>query len=221
VAVRISVALQHHPSRAELVAQLLPEFEPLSVDVVSDPQPDGPRATWRTYRRALETTPSTASHRVIIQDDVELCRSFPTVLERAIAARPDRFLVLCVCGDPMPSKMAVLKAHQDGRTFAELNHDRWVPTIALVWPAAMIQPALEFVDAQPWPQAFKADDEIVMRIAVGLKIRPLATVPSLVEHPDRVESVKRKRKAFAGRDRGRVAALFMPDDVDPLELVWA
>jgi hypothetical protein len=217
----ISVAIQHHPTRAELVAQLLPKLEPLSVDVVSDPEPDGPRATWRTYRRALETTPATASHRVVIQDDVELCREFPTVLARAIAARPDRLLVLCVCGHPMPSKMAVLRAHQNGQPFAELGRDRWIPTIALVWPVELIAPALAYVTAQPWPEAFKADDEIVMRIAVGMKILPLATVPSLVEHPDLVESVKRKRRAFGGRDKGRVAALFMPADVDPLELVWA
>jgi hypothetical protein len=218
--VTIAIAVQHHPRRGELLPPLLQALEPCPVDVVSDQDPGGRLCTWPTYRRALELTPAWATHRLVLQDDVEFCPGFLPVLDRVVAARPDRLVALCVCGNPAPSAYAVRQAHVRGESFVELPKDRWVPTIALVWPAQLIVAALEFVDAARWPATFLADDEIVMRVCEGLGIRALACVPSIVEHPDRVHSVMSKRRASGGANPGRVAACFVPAGVDPLDLAW-
>lgn len=213
---RISAAIQHHPARASLLAPLRASLAPLDVQVAVDPLPAGKPAAWRAYRLALESTPPDATHRLIVQDDAEPCADFALLLERAIAAEPDRLLVLCVCGLPAELARAVNLARHEGRAWAELRSPRWIPAIALLWPTPLIPEALDWIDRQTtWPRDFLADDEILMRTMAGLGETPLATVPSLVQHPDRVVSVIGKRKPLDGANPGRVAAWYDPAP-DPL-----
>lgn len=220
---KLSVAVQHHPRRAETLHDLVSALTPLSIQVVHDPEPDSPiPSSWRTNRLALETTPEWATHRLVIQDDTRPCRSFPTVVARAIAARPDRVLVLCVCGRPAVTARRIRIAFGVGESWATLHRNQWVPTLALVWPVRVIGPLLEHVARQGWPERFTADDEIIARALSRLREPALASVPSLVQHDDLVPSLLGSRhKAKGGRDEGRVAALFADDAVsDPLEIDW-
>lgn len=212
---KVSVAIQHHPRRVDLLPPLLALLAPLDVEVVADPSPDAKPAAWRAYRLALETTPADATHRLVIQDDAEPCSNFDVLLERAIAARPDRLLVLCVCGEPRELARTMRDARERREPWAELRNPRWIPAVANVWPAALIPRALEWIDGHRWPHSFVADDEILMRAMGGLGEVALAPVPSLVDHPDRVASVIGKRRPLAGGNPGRVAAYFDPDP-DPL-----
>lgn len=212
----ISVAIQHHPARAEILPRLISRLTPLSVQVIRDPQPEARRDPWRTYRHVLETTPEWATHRVVIQDDAAPCRRFPELLRAAIAARPDRMLCLCVCGRPSHTAHAVLRAGSKGDAWIVLHRNQWVPCIGLVWPTRLIGAALAWIDGQHWPRDFIADDEIIGRVARGLREHVLATVPSLVQHEDIVPSLAGKQ-ARAGKDAGRVAALF---EEDPREIDW-
>jgi hypothetical protein len=206
--VRLSVAVQHHPSRADLLPPLLRSLEPLDVEVVVDPDPDGPVDAWRSYRPCLERTPD-GCYRVILQDDVRVCNDFAATLERVVAAQPDALIVLCVCGLALLSSRDVRNAHWRGASWARLVHRQWVPVLATVWPPGLPQRALPWVDLQGWPRMFRADDEVVGRIADGLCLDVLATVPSIVQHDDMVESLC--RQADYGRNPARVAALFYED----------
>lgn len=218
---RLSVAVQHHPSRAELLPPLLAALEPLPVDVVSDPEPEGRPDTWRTYRAALEATPEWATHRVILQDDARPCRRFPETLERAVASQPEGLLVLCVCGLARAAAHDVTRAAYYGHPWTRLIRRTFVQTIGLVWPAAVTRAGLEWVDAQGWPRMFTADDEIVGRIAEGLSLDVLATVPSLVQHDDLVPSLT-GRPVGLGRNPQRQAVLFEdePAGVDWTAVPW-
>lgn len=207
---RLSVAIQHHPARSEILSRVISGLTPLHAEVVRDPEPDGDRHPWRTYRLALERTPEWATHRLIVQDDALPCVSFPALLRAAVEAQPDRLLALCVCGRPTLCARDALAANARGDAWIVLRRNQWVPVIALVWPARLVRPALEWVAGQSWPREFYADDEIVGRIARGLGETVLATVPSLVQHEDVTPSLIGKRHR-AGGDPGRVAALFHPD----------
>lgn len=217
---RLSIAIQHHPRRAAIVPALVDAIGG-HVEVVSDPAPDDPfPSPWRTYAHALERTPIRATHRVILQDDVFVCRDFARAVEDAVAARPDRLLSLFVAGAPAEHARAVRQACQADHPWCELDYMRWCPAVALVWPIRLIPACLEFVEAQRWPDAFRADDEIIGRFLRQARERPLATVPSLVEHPDVEPSLVGDRTA-AGRDHGRVAACFIHPDCDPTSIDWA
>lgn len=218
--IRLSVAVQHHPVRTALLDALLVALSGCDVEVVSDPDPDGVRSAWRTYREALETTPAWASHRLVVQDDATPCRDFTKVVERAITARPGRMLALCVCGNALATVPVIYRSAQNDESWAVLNSRQWVPAVAVVWPVRMIEPGLAFVDKQHWPEGFNADDEIIGRIVNHLEEHVLCTVPSLVEHNDLEPSAAGERTMY-GRDPGRVTACPPPADCDLLSIDWA
>lgn len=224
--VKLSVAIQHHPKRPYLVEPLLAALAPgPEPDVVADPEPDGHPSPWRTYRHALETAPAGATHRLVIQDDAHPCRDFQEAARRAVSARPEALVVFCVLGAPRSWAARVMVAAGAGRSWAELDVHRlrtWVPVVAISWPVSLVEPVLGWIDRQRWPATFVADDEVVGRAANGLRLPTFATVPSLVEHPDDVESAVGRRTPRHGLDHQRVAACFIDDEeCDPLSIDWA
>lgn len=190
-------------------------------EIVYDPMPPNtPPSAWRTYREALERTPAGATHRLIIQDDSLLCRDFAEVLPRVAAAQPDALVCLFVAGHPTNCANAVFAACDADRPFCDLPVAQWIPAVATMWPVSLIAPALEYVDGQAWPAAFCADDEIIGRAVRALGARVVATVPSLVEHPDEVESIAGRWRPMAGKNANRVAACFIHDLCEPLAIDW-
>lgn len=217
---RISFAVQHHPSRADLIGPLL-ETIGADVEVVTDPDPRHPfPSPWRTYQHALERTPIRATHRLILQDDVRVCRDFAVTAARAIQARPDRLIAFFVSGRLQEHIRAVTAACDADVPWCELGYLSWCPAVALAWPIRLVPAILNFVDKQQWPPEFRADDEIVGRFLRFAKEHPLASVPSLVEHPDLSPSLVSKRAAY-GQDPGRIAACFIHPDCDPGLIDWA
>jgi hypothetical protein len=190
-------------------------------DLVFDPAPgDSLRSPWRTYRRALEETPPSATHRLVLQDDVIVCDYFLTGAERAIRARPNRMLFFFVPGTPQQFVILMREACDAGQTWAEVELRGWAPVVATLWPVDLIAPCLAFDDARraagAWPPGFVADDEIVGRfIRETGQAWPLACVPSLVEHPDTVPSIMNgHRNVGDGLNSGRRAAIWIGDYPD-------
>lgn len=220
----LSIAIQHHPARSELLRPLISALTPgPPPQVIFDPEPEAPiRSPWRCYRRCLETAPAGATHRLIIQDDALVCRDFSEAARRAVEARPDALVVFSVLGAPHRWKSAVLHAGGRRESWAELDvafYPSWIPVIAVCWPTARIAPALAWVDEQDWPEGFVSDDEIVGKIAVALGLPVWATVPSLVDHPDEVDSMMRRRR-FQGSNPQRTAPCFISPDCDALGIDW-
>lgn len=213
----VSFAVQHHPARAAMLAALLTRIGG-DVDAPGDPEPDGQPNPWRCYRHTLQTTPPGATHRVVLQDDVEVCDGFRPAVEAAIAAQPARLLALFVGGRPVEHALALYRASDKGHSWAELRPDRWCPAVALCWPVEMIEPFLHYVEMQRWPAGFRADDEMIGRWLRTQGQGALATVPSLVEHPDVVPSLI-GRRAWGGADVGRVAACYI-GDCDVTTIDW-
>jgi hypothetical protein len=178
----------------------------LPTEIVIDPDPEGPRSSWRTYRQALETTPGWASHRLIIQDDAQPCKRFSELFPGRVAERPDRLLILCVCQEPREGADRVRRAAAIGRRWVTL-YGPHIPTVATVWPIGLIKSFLAWVDLdqQEWgDQIYATNDDWVVGAFVddpGEIVGALACVPSLVQHPDTEPSL-------LGRSAGRTAAVF-------------
>lgn len=212
------VLVQHHPKRVELLAPLLASVP--RAQVVADPDPTGYPSPWRTYRECL-LQPIQTTHRVVLQDDVEVCRNFEAVIEKVIAARPLNPVALFVGGQPRTAIEAMGHACAHEETFAEYPSDTWLAAVAVLWPTDVIEKIVAWVDKQRWPVEFRADDEILGRAARAYQIPLLATVPSLVEHPDVVESVTGRNRHMRGVNTDRVAWCFADKvGIDPLELDW-
>jgi hypothetical protein len=175
--VRLSIAIQHTPKRdGDPVYQRLREaLEPAGAKVVVDPT-GANTETWPTYAECLRSTPQTATHRLIVQDDCEVCPNFVAGVRKAVEARPDNLLSLFLSFRPQASTIASIEACERGYAWSILDNREWCPTQALVWPAFLIGPMLR-LDVRT-----TADDE---RVGVFLNQRgiyALSSVPSLVEH---------------------------------------
>lgn len=205
--VRVSVAIQHHPSREHLVGPLLDALG--GAEVVTDPDPTGVRSPLRTYLEALRRTPPDATHRLVVQDDALPCRGFPVRMGLLVAERPDVLMPLFLPG-AAPHRRVVLLASKAGERWATLD-PTWIPTVALVWPVEMAVRFLAWADETLDPEKRHGDDGPVGRWAARSRVRAVGPVPSIVQHPD-VEPSTIGRRAGAGRNRARVAARFIDDE---------
>lgn len=208
----VSVAIQAHPARAAMAEELNGCLGGRA-EIVYDPAPDDSlRSPWRTYREALERTPADATHRLILQEDVYVCDYFLDAVGAAVAAQPDRPLLFFVPGTPPHYVRAVLAACDRDESWAEMELRTWVPVVAMLWPARLIGPLLSWFDTQGFPAGMVADDEIVGRFLRAVEEPPLASVPSLVEHPDTVPSIMNGHRWNGdGKNPGRRAACWIGD----------
>lgn len=173
---------------------------------------------WRCYRECLKRTPAWATHRLIIQDDAVPGLGFASAAVAALTARPGRPVAFWHGGFPADGCKAIRDAARGCRRWVDLSPwSQAFPCVASAWPAAIAARLLEWSDASR-ASVSRADDAVTQRFLQAERLWPYATVPSLVEHPDVVVSVI-GRKAWAGRDKARVACV-PPDDRDLSELVW-
>lgn len=181
--VRLSIAVQHTPARDDD-----PVFHELVRDVpqaqvVTDPDPQSDYAsTWRTYRQCLYTTPHHATHRLVLQDDVRVCRNFTAGVEAAIRAYPDVPLCFFISYAPHYSAIAHAQAWDRCDAWSVLDTREWTPTQALCWPSYLIGPLIRHADRHPIMGTYAADDQVVAQFLRARQLPVLASVPSLVEH---------------------------------------
>lgn len=215
--VRVSVAVQHHPSRAELLPELLGALAGLETEVVTDPDPTGQPSPWRTYRECLVRTPGWATHRLIIQDDVVPCRGFAAAAQAAVEACGHRPIAFWVGGFPQDLCAVMRRAAQTGCPWVDFVPWHVFPCVAAVWPVKLAVRLLEWADEKPG-RVTRADDGVTARFLQAERVWPLATVPSLVEHPNVVPSVI-GRAARGPLEKSRVACVPLGDR-DPSTITW-
>jgi len=209
--VKISIAIQHHPARASLLARLAGR---IPAEIVEDPDPGAMRNPWRTYHHALGLTPKDATHRIVIQDDAIVCDHFLEAVTAAISAHPDRFFTLFVSRQLRKGARSQMASCAEDRPWALLNRQEWVPVVALVWPVEHVWRMLEWAPSRGYlPERKKADDHIVGEYARATNTDIYATVPSLVDHPDDVPSLIGQRRG----DRNRQAVCFVAGDAREID----
>lgn len=214
----IQTVVQHHPSRAHLLAPLLAALPP-DAQVVADPgSTTARRSPIRCYLECLRTIDKPETHLVVVQDDAVPCRDFPAALEAVVAARRADLLALFVPG-VMPNSRRVLDACWEGKRWAQLDPATWVPAVALAWPAPLAARFLAWYGQAPRDAGKTADDGLIGEWARAEHVPVWACVPSLVEHSDTEPSLVGTAH-FGGLAPNRVAACWTGRDWSPLEFDW-
>jgi hypothetical protein len=198
------VRIQHHPARADLLTDLLPQLHPLTVEVVEDPEPDERPSAWRTYRECL-LRPCAHDRLLVLQDDVIVADGF-TGHVGALVASYD-MVALFLAGAPERSARRAREAHRRGDTYASMDARDWVPTVALAWAPVLAQRMVEWTDGRGIPRFYEGDDNLVGAFVRHHGITVWATVPSVVQHPDVVRSLVGRRNRH-GRNPLRTAAIW-------------
>ncbi len=203
--IRLSVALQHHPARADRIAPILAGLEGFSrAQVVTDTQSAG---VWPTAKRAWRAIRHGATHHLVLQDDVVLCRDFTQAATKALEARPD--VPVCFYAN----RLAVDQARAQGSSWAVIADGAWGQAICL--PVGLVEDFLAW-EARTVRPDFQPYDSRVAMWAVRTRRPFWCTVPSLVEHDGDKESLLGHHAP-----RPRVARWFIGADTSGLSVDWA
>ena len=204
----LSIAIQHTPSREDrrkwaqaMIEQLRSEDPSVPVAVIEDTQLEG---CWPTYRRALEAA-GEASHHLILQDDLALCRDFIRSVKEVIRVRPNNLLALYT------NASAVSRARERGESWVE---KLGVSGPSVIWPRELICEFLQWQDRHI-DQDFLFDTVRVSMWLIKTSKRAFATVPSLTEH------LGCESSTMGLNNPSKVATWFIGEDRSALDIDWS
>ncbi|MGP3937820.1 hypothetical protein [Nonomuraea sp. KM88] len=180
--IRISVAIMHHPRRADRVTSLLASCAPLDARVIVDPDPSGTPSPLRTAKRAWAAVPDDATHHLVLQDDVRLSAGFAAHLADAVRARPRHAVALYSNWNSPQNSYFVRRAAAAGSAWAPLSQEEWIPTQGLVLPAERARELAAYL--APISDDIRDDDEMVALFCAERGLPVLAAVPHLLDHED-------------------------------------
>lgn len=204
----LSIAIQHMPHRPErrnwvrnMTAQLRNENPEVPVTVIEDTNQEGP---WPTYRRALRAACG-ASHHLVMQDDLELCKDFIASVTEVIRARPAHLVTLYT------NSRTVFIARERRETWVEKTS---VAGQALLWPNELIGEFMQWESSHVAAE-FLWDDVRVSMWLIKTSKKAYATVPSLAQHLGRGFST------LGLNGKSKIAAWYIGANKSALGIDWS
>jgi hypothetical protein len=205
----LSAAVMAHPSRADMVTQLLTELD-RAVPVVWDEIQD----RHDTGIRAMEAFDPSCSHHLVIQDDVIGPRDLLAGIERALRYIPQDEPMCLYTGKVRPFATVIRKAVSEAAGASA----SWLTMQGVYWGPGIVVPTAHIPHLSAWYRG--AGSHVVnydRRVSTWYALRE-ATVwypfPSLVDHRDGESLVK-------GHGQGRHAHSFIGADASALAADWS
>jgi hypothetical protein len=202
----------------------LESLAPLPVEVST--HSSSPPNPWEGYKLALSSglaDPAGPTHVLVLQEDVVVCQNFPEALARVRRAKSFDPVSLFLARLPGYAGGEVFRAWLRGERYLRAYPgDKFFPALAILWPAAVAHSFFAWVNDPDrrlpgYPNPPASDDAVFGEWIRRTQRDAWYTVPSLVDHPDQVESVIGKTAQW-GRDRNRTARLFC--EKDALDYDW-
>lgn len=202
---KLSISIMAHPSRKEWVEEIKTKMnEDIHVEW------DRKISLWDTARRAWLSFDPTATHHLVLQDDIIPSKNLRAAVEKAIEYTPDLPFCLFIYEDYFinnQKKKYDEAYHSNG---AWLRTKLTVLAPAIVMPTKYIQEMVLFGDKQ---KHLPADDTKIAAFFNKKNLDILITVPSLVEHRGSISLVGSKKD-------NRVAYIFIGEDNSGENLNW-
>lgn len=174
------MAIMYHPARNDFILDLYRNLADADhkVSIITDTKSEG---TWTTAFRAWQDYDPLATHHIVLQDDVAVCRDFALSMEKAIDT-----IGLDKPVSPFCSYKAVLEAKEQGKAWVTGGNAIWGAALCL--PIDLVKSFIEWgkrhndkIMADPLFRMI--DDDWLMLHLLHLKRHKIwVTVPSLCEH---------------------------------------
>ena len=198
---QLSGSVLTHPARGNAAVQVLAQAPPGALAVVTDPVPSGPPTVLRTALAAWGTIPPSATHHLIVQDDMLLSTTLFERARLAIEAMPQAALTLFSLWDSRNGAAVRLGALTGARWVASVNEH--TQCAALILPRAVAAGYVDYVRSHSWTWP---EDILMSRYLRVRNVPCFIAVPNLAEHSD-LPSIA--GNSFRGPRR---SACFLPAD---------
>ena len=146
----------------------------------------------------------------MIQDDVVVCKNFAGAVDAISFSNKDHPVVLFLGGYPQGTARKFMRALTRKDSYVWMHRSPIVPLVAVLWPKHKAEEFLSWADDHAKLMT-RADDGNAGRWARDTFQEIRVCVPSLVEHPDMVPSVKGGQQARWGKDPQRKALIVAED----------
>lgn len=172
----VSVSIMAHPDRSEYADRLARQLADLPTRIVYDPEPRGTPSTVRVARLAWRPWHSSATHHLLVQDDVVIHLRFVEQVQDAIRSQPTAALSFFAEWGSFTSN-AVRIASFAGRPWVT-QPDTYLSTTAMSLPVAEAAALSAFLcDAPDLP-----DDQAVFSFVHSRGLPHYVSNPNLVDH---------------------------------------
>ncbi|MEV0647519.1 hypothetical protein AB0I28_19860 [Phytomonospora sp. NPDC050363] len=175
----LSTVVMAHPSRRAQAEGLRGRHPRLDISVVFDPEPEGPPSALRTAAVAWSRVGPAATHHLVLQDDVTLCRGFEHLVTFAIGTRPSEAIVLFSEWSGPTGQVGRLAALL-GRTWTPVA-EHSVPPVGIVLSRELALGFADFISSTARP-GMDRDSQLLYEYLNSAGVVPHVCVPNLVEH---------------------------------------
>lgn len=169
--IRLSIAITHHPSRADLLQGVLERLDgEQEVHLIVDDQQEG---LWPTCKRAWMAYNPQATHHLMLHDDILPCLDFLPAVRAALQVIPAEAVSFYA------NRKVIEQAREQGSSWARVRTLYWSQALAL--PVSMVQDFLLWEQRFIRP-SFRFDDSRLAMYLLAHQRYLWCSVPSLVEH---------------------------------------
>jgi len=160
---------------------------------------------WNNAARAWKAVKSGATHHVVLQDDIVLCKNFLATVTRLCELRPKSPLTL------FTMRKGTREAVEQGKHWVRVEYGVWGQ--ATVLPTPLIPQMFRWIEKNVEPD-FKYDDARISLWLEHHRIPAFAPAPNIVEHLD--------EKSVLGHHTplSRKSRLFIGENTDGLSIDW-
>lgn len=169
--VRISFSIMAHPDRKEMVDDLLSAFKGYAVSIAWA-KPDEGQTTRENSNIAWNYFNRGATHHLVLQDDVQLCKHFLSALPKVVAQKPK-------------APLALYSGRKQACETLKKNK-RWIAT-NWIWGQAIILPTKDIPLLLGWQKRYVKTDYPSSDFSISAfyefqRRRAFLPVPLLVQH---------------------------------------
>ncbi|WP_445163061.1 hypothetical protein ACTXG5_07405 [Mycobacterium sp. Dal123C01] len=177
--ITLTASVLAHPSRAELARRLVDHAPDGLFSLVWDPEPDGPPTTLRTVLAAWSSVDPSATHHLVVQDDMILSPWLIDRARKAAAAMPEAALSFFSLWDSRNGGTVRLGALAGTRWATAASE--YTPSAVLLLPREVAAGYVDFARRRlsNWP-----DDILMHQYLREAGIARFVAVPNAAEHAD-------------------------------------
>ena len=159
------------PARAKNISILtstLPEMT-----VVWDDRPNGGDALYTARKAWLAPSSEEETHRLVLQDDVILCKGFRAIVDKIINAQPNLpITLLSLYGFPVKTQTS------------PYYYTSYLHGPGIILPKKYIKPCFDWIDTQTDERLLPHDDLLITEYFRTHHIPMLTVFPNIIQHPD-------------------------------------